>query len=278
MQKEIIRWYSKHKRDLPWRQTSSWGVLISEFMLQQTPVTRVLPIWNEWIERWPTPIHLARSPRAEVIRAWGNLGFPRRAIRLHETAIQITEKYDGKVPDRQKDLRLLPGVGEYTAAAVVAFGFHKKSLVLDTNIRRLLFRLIDGIEFPPAHITNLERENRTVLIPSQAAKWAAATMELGALICTARKPICEKCPVLTLCMWRRKGFPKTSTPTIRSVWQGSNRHCRGTILKSLRASTSVTKESLTLIWPDSSQLEFAIDSLIKDGLIMKIGSEYQLMN
>ena len=277
MHKEIIRWYSRHKRELPWRDTTPWGILVSEFMLQQTPVSRVLPIWNQWMERWPTPKDLANTPRADVIRAWGNLGYPRRAIRLHETACKIMSEHEGVVPDNEVLLRSLPGIGEYTAAAVVSFAFKKKSLVLDTNIRRLFSRAIEGNEYPPMHITNLERKRRASLIPKQAATWAAAIMELGALICTAKDPGCEKCPIRKSCSWRKKGFPKTLTLKTSQVWHGSSRQCRGVIMKALRSYSSMTYETLKANWPDESQFENAIQSLVEDRLIIKHKNMYQLI-
>ena len=277
MHKEIIRWYSRHKRELPWRETTPWGVLVSEFMLQQTPVSRVLPIWSQWMKRWPTPKDLAITPKADVIRAWGNLGYPRRAIRLHETACKIMSEHEGVVPDNEEVLRSLPGIGEYTAAAIVAFAFNKKSLVLDTNIRRLFSRAFDGVEYPPLHITNLERERSTSVIPKQAATWAAATMELGALICTARNPVCDKCPIRKSCFWRKNGFPKTLTSKTIQVWHGSSRQCRGVIMKALRTHSSMTYETLKSNWPDESQFENALQSLVEDRLIIKNRNMYQLI-
>ena len=251
---------------------------MSEFMLQQTQVARVLPIWVEWMERWPTPVALATSTRADVLRAWGNLGFPRRAVRLHETAKRITKDYGGNVPNDYEVLLTFPGIGEYTAGAITAFGFNKKSLVLDTNVRRLLSRAVDGIESPPPHITNLEKEKSTALIPLQAAQWAAATMELGALICTSKNPTCEKCPIKEMCSWRLKEFPKSTLLKKRSNWEGSHRQCRGIIMKSLRSSTSMTKKDLRSKWSNFSQFEAALQSLINDGLITKKGSKYQLID
>ncbi len=210
LDKEIITWYSENKRDLPWRQRDAWGVMVSEFMLQQTPVSRVLPMWNEWMLRWPTPVALTTATPAEVITAWGRLGYPRRALRLYQCAKIIVEDFAGEVPRSQADLLALPGVGEYTAAAIAAFAFKERSLVLDINIRRLLGRITEGVEFPPSAPTKSERVSSGALIPSQNAHtWAAATMELGALICTANNPKCEICPVQDQCKWRALGYPKS---------------------------------------------------------------------
>jgi A/G-specific adenine glycosylase len=186
-EKTIIAWFKKNKRDLPWRSTDAWGVLVSEIMLQQTPVQRVLPVYNEWMKRWPTPAHLAKATPAEVITAWGRLGYPRRALRLHECAKVITNDLDGVIPSSEVELRKLPGIGEYTAAAMVAFAFGGRSLVLDINIRRLFSRLYKGEEAPSLAPTKAERVEYAEYVPVKNAHlWAAATMELGALLCTAK--------------------------------------------------------------------------------------------
>ena len=191
-EKEITSWFKKNKRDLPWRKTDAWGVLVSEFMLQQTPVNRVLPVYEAWMKRWPTAASLAKATPAEVITAWGRLGYPRRALRLHECAKEITHNFKGKIPEDEAELRALPGIGEYTAAAITAFAFEKRSLVLDINIRRLFARLFDGVETPKQTATKVEKSRYEELIPKKDPHlWAAATMELGAVICTSQSPKCE---------------------------------------------------------------------------------------
>lgn len=147
----ILGWYAEHARDLPWRapDATPWGILVSEVMLQQTPVARVLPIWRRWMERWPTPAALAAEPSGEAVRAWGRLGYPRRALRLHACAVAITERHGGQVPSSYEALRELPGIGAYTAAAVASFAYRQRHAVLDTNVRRVLARLIGGVEYPP---------------------------------------------------------------------------------------------------------------------------------
>ena len=208
-QTSVLRWFDENKRDLPWRNTSPWGVMVSEYMLQQTPVNRVLPIWTEWLSRWPTPQDLALAKKGDVITAWGRLGYPRRALRLHEAAGVITKKFDNQVPRAMEDLQSLPGVGDYTAAAIAAFAYNESTLVLDVNIRRLFARVIDGDQFATSAPSKIERKLRYELIPSDGAKWAAATMELGALICTARNPNCDQCPLKKECSWREKGYPQS---------------------------------------------------------------------
>jgi len=206
----LLRWYGKHARDLPWRRpdASPWAVLVSEVMLQQTPVSRVLPAYHAWLARWPVPGALAADPPAEAIRQWGRLGYPRRALRLHAAAKAITTTHRGVVPDTYDELRALPGVGDYTAAAVAVFAYRQRHPVLDTNVRRVLARVVDGIAYPRSTGAPHASERRTAerLLPDdreRAARWSVAVMELGALVCTARSPDCDACPLRRACAWRQ---------------------------------------------------------------------------
>ena len=275
-QQVILDWFEQNKRDLPWRNTSPWGVMISEFMLQQTPVKRVLPIWSEWIDRWPTPSDLAASKKSDAITAWGRLGYPRRAVRLHESAGVIARDFNNQVPRRIEDLRTLPGVGEYTAAAIASFAYNESALVMDINIRRLFARAIDGIETPTSAPSQIERRLRAELIPSDGALWAAATMELGALICTARTPLCDQCPIKKSCAWRAAGYPKSEIVKKSQAWAGTDRQCRGVIVQHLRENQSATKSALLKLWDDADQSEKAIKSLIADHLIEATGNRFKL--
>ncbi len=264
----ITDWFKKNKRDLPWRKSDAWGVLVSEIMLQQTPVQRVLPIYNEWMKRWPTPADLAGATPAEVITAWGRLGYPRRALRLHECAKVITNELDGVIPNDETQLRKLPGIGEYTAAAIVAFAFNGRSLVLDINIRRLFSRLYRGEESPTTTPTKAERLEYAQYLPEKNAHiWAAATMELGALICTAKNPLCGRCPVADHCAWRSLDYPASERVKRTQSWHGTDRQCRGTVVQALRENETLTKRELHLLWDVPSQLEKAILTLLDDGLI-----------
>ncbi len=195
----VLRWYDAHARDLPWRRpdASPWSVMVSEFMLQQTPVARVLPVHEQWLTRWPTPADLAAEPTGEAVRAWGRLGYPRRALRLHAAAVAIVDRHDGEVPPAYDDLLALPGVGDYTAAAIATFAYGRRHVVLDTNVRRVFARAVQGVEFPPASVTMAEREVALELLPEDvptAATWSVAVMELGALVCTAANPRCTALP------------------------------------------------------------------------------------
>ena len=272
LEKEIIAWFKKNQRDLPWRKSDAWGVMVSEFMLQQTPVNRVLPVYEAWMKRWPTAASLSKATPAEVITAWGRLGYPRRALRLHECAKEITHNLKGKIPESQAELRALPGIGEYTAAAITAFAFEKRSLVLDINIRRLFARLFDGVETPTQAATKVEKSRYEELIPKKDPHlWAAATMELGAVICTSQSPKCGICPVAHVCTWRSLDYPKSDVVKRRQSWHGTDRQCRGTIVQALRENEVLTKSQITQLWDVPSQLEKALLTLLDDGLIESRG-------
>ncbi|MBO2451512.1 A/G-specific adenine glycosylase [Actinomadura barringtoniae] len=270
----ILAWYESNARDLPWRSPSAtpWGVLVSEIMLQQTPVNRVMPVWHEWMKRWPTPPDLAAEPSGEAVRAWGRLGYPRRALRLHATAKAITERHDGEVPSSHAELLDLPGIGSYTAAAVASFAYRQRHAVLDTNVRRVLSRLISGDEYPPKSQTKAEVATAEALLPLDpptAALWSVAVMELGALVCTARTPRCVDCPVLDKCTWQLEGRPAYDGPPRRGqTYAGTDRQCRGRLMAVLRdAEGPVEKPALDIVWSDPIQRERALDTLIADGLV-----------
>ena len=268
LEKPITQWFAKNKRELPWRATTPWGVMVSEFMLQQTPVARVLPKWIEWMERWPTPAELAKATPAQVITAWGRLGYPRRALRLHESAKIIARDFNNEVPENEEVLRSLPGIGDYTAAAISAFAFGTNTLVMDVNIRRLLVRVLDGKEHPTSSPTVRERESRLSILPRvNADNWAAATMELGALICTSKNPSCNDCPVISQCKWRKNGYPQTELVRKSQVWHGTDRKCRGTVVQALRENESLTLSAIKKLWPEESQVEKALETLLADHLI-----------
>ena len=277
-QQLVLDWFDQNKRDLPWRNTTPWGVMVSEFMLQQTPVNRVLPIWNQWMANWPSALDLSLAKKSEVITAWGRLGYPRRALRLYESAGIIARDFNNQVPRAIEDLRALPGVGEYTAAAISAFAFAEPALVLDVNIRRLFARVIDGVEHPTRSSSQIERRLRYELIPAEGAKWAAATMEFGALVCTSKNPVCEACPLRRECAWRKAGYPPTELIRKSQAWAGTDRQCRGTIVQALRESEKLSQIALMKLWHDNSQIEKALKTLIADGLIETTGKSFRLAN
>jgi A/G-specific adenine glycosylase len=258
-----------------------WAIMVSEFMLQQTPVERVRGPWQAWMQRWPTPAALAATSPGEAVRAWGRLGYPRRALRLHQAARMITKDFDGQVPQDREALLKLPGVGRYTAAAIGAFAYGRREIVLDTNVRRVLTRIGFGVAFPGAAATTQERALAECLAPQhpmRAARWAIASMELGALVCRARNPLCEVCPVQTLCAWRRAGNPEWAGPPRRGqAYRGTDRQCRGALLAVLRSSSApIEDHQLAHAWQDKAQRERALASLVLDGLVMPVGSRWSL--
>jgi A/G-specific adenine glycosylase len=273
----VLDWYDANARDLPWRSSTAtpWSVMVSEFMLQQTPVSRVLPVHEAWLERWPTPADLAAEPTGEAVRAWGRLGYPRRALRLHAAATAIVADHGGEVPDSYDDLIALPGVGDYTAAAIATFAYGKRHVVLDTNVRRVFARTLSGVEFPSQSVNKAERELAAGVLPSDeptAATWSVAVMELGALVCTAANPSCTRCPVADLCAWRAAGHPAYDGPPRKvQTWAGTDRQCRGRLLAVLRdADSPVHRSRLDVVWSDETQRKRALDGLLKDNLATEV--------
>jgi A/G-specific adenine glycosylase len=276
----MLEWYDAHARELPWRGpgASPWSVLVSEFMLQQTPVARVVPVHEEWLRRWPTAAALAAEPAGEAVRAWGRLGYPRRALRLHAAATAIAERHGGEVPSSYVELLALPGVGDYTAAAVATFAYGRRHVVLDTNVRRVLARVLGGEELPAPGVTRAERDRAAAVLPEDeatAATWSIALMELGALVCTARSPRCEDCPVRERCAWRAAGYPPYDGPVRRGqAWTGTDRQCRGRLLAVLRDSDGpVHVTRLDAVWPAAEQRERCLEGLLADGLVVRAGPE-----
>jgi A/G-specific adenine glycosylase len=280
LQERVTSWYAASARDLPWRrpEATPWGVLVSEVMLQQTPVSRVLPVWEAWMADWPEPADLVEAGPGEAVRAWGRLGYPRRALRLHAAASAIVDKHGGRVPADHADLLALPGVGEYTAAAVASFAFGQRHAVLDTNVRRVLARTMEGREHPGASVTRAEREVAVSLLPDdppEAATWSVAVMELGALVCTSARPACGACPVADLCRWRAAGFPAYDGPPRRGqTYAGTDRQCRGRLLEVLRSDPGpVHRSRLDAVWSDDTQRTRCLAGLLDDGLAVQVADD-----
>jgi A/G-specific adenine glycosylase len=268
----LIAWYRANARDLPWRRPgfSAWGVLVSEFMLQQTPVNRVRPQLEAWLERWPTPASLAADSPAEAVRQWANLGYPRRALWLHRAAGEITTRFGGVVPSGLHDLLSLTGVGDYTARAVAAFAYGERHPVVDTNTRRVLARTLTG-RAQPGPPSRRDLAAMDAVLPDDRGKatiFNAATMELGATVCTARTPRCTACPIADACAWRALGHPDTGDDRPRQArYEGSDRQARGAVLFALRhADGPVPLARVVPDWPDAAQRDRAIASLVADGL------------
>ncbi len=270
--RNLLAWYDANARDLPWRapDVSAWQILISEVMLQQTPVARVQPVWTEWVRRWPVPSALAATSLPEVLRAWGKLGYPRRAMRLHECAGVLAAEHGDIVPDDVDVLLGLPGVGTYTARAVACFAYGQRVPVVDTNVRRVVARAVHARSDADAARTR-DLADVAALLPVEstaAAKFSAALMELGAVICTARNPACGRCPV-TDCAWVQSGRPVTATNRKVQTFAGTDRQVRGLLLDVLRDNAvPVDKARLDVVWTrDVTQRERALHSLLTDGLV-----------
>lgn len=289
----LDHWFTQAARDLPWRDPDCgpWGILVSEVMLQQTPVVRVLPVWRDWMDRWPSPADLANEPSGEAVRHWGRLGYPRRALRLHAAAVAIRDIHDGKVPDTYAELLGLPGVGNYTAAAVASFAFGRRETVVDTNIRRVHARLFMGTALPAPALTAAEMKLAVAALPEDrhlSVRWNASVMELGATVCTARSPKCADCPVRARCAWLAAGEPPPSYTPKGQAWHGTDRQVRGAVMAVLReAAAPVPRElferepadlgfgpsgvgvplaALHRLNTAPEQLERALDGLLQDGL------------
>jgi len=280
----IADWYAAGHRDLPWRRPGfpAWGTLVSEFMLQQTPVARVIPALERWLVRWPTPADLADVPPGEAVRAWERLGYPRRALRLHGAATAIAEEHGNVVPADVDALLALPGVGPYTARAVAAFAYGIRTPVVDTNVRRVLARAVrgQGEAGPPRTAADLAEMDALLPVDVERAQLVnAGTMELGQTVCTARSPRCEVCPLAEVCAWRAAGYPVYDGPraAVQAKYEGSDRQVRGIVLRELRASdTPVPGDVIRGLWPDAVQLDRALDGLLADGLVERDGDDYAL--
>jgi A/G-specific adenine glycosylase len=277
---DAITWYDRNARDLPWRQpdTSAWGVLVSEVMLQQTPVVRVEPAWRSWMARWPTPADLAADPPAEAIRMWGRLGYPRRAMRLHAGAVAIVERHGGTVPDDLDQLLALPGVGTYTGRAVATFAYGQRHPVVDTNVRRVVSRAVEGKPDAGPATTAADLTAMAELLPledARAARASIAFMELGAMICTARAPRCPLCPFEAACAWRQSGQELPPGPSRKPQrYAGTDRQVRGLLLEVLRHATGpVPRQRLDIVWQDEVQRARALAGLVEDGLVEPLGAD-----
>ncbi len=278
MARALAEWFGREARDLPWRDPAAtpWAVLVSEFMLQQTQVERVIPRWSAWLERWPTPAALAAAEPGDAVRAWDRLGYPRRALWLHRAAAEITARHGGEVPRAVEDLLALTGIGPYTARAVAAFAYGERHPVVDTNTRRVIARAVHGraaAGMPAAR----DLDDMAALLPADpgaAAVFNAAAMELGATVCTARAPRCDDCPIAGLCEWRGAGYP-ANAPEKRprqARFEGSDRQARGRIMAVLRAAHAAVPVARAVAaaegGADPEQARRAFDSLVADGLVV----------
>ncbi|HVE74777.1 MAG TPA: A/G-specific adenine glycosylase [Mycobacteriales bacterium] len=271
----VAEWYDGAARPLPWRHpgATAWAILVSEVMLQQTPVARVLPVYEAWLDRWPDPPALATASPAEVVREWGRLGYPRRALRLQQAARVLVERYGGSVPTDLTELLALPGVGTYTARAVAVFALGQRHPVVDTNVRRVVARAVEGCADAPVTRSALALVDS--LLPAdvrRAAIASAALMELGALVCTSRRPRCALCPLRERCCWLARGAPPSALRRPAQAYAGTDRQARGRILALLQQATEpIADVDIAAVWDEPTQRVRALDSLLADGLAVALG-------
>ncbi|PVZ93663.1 adenine glycosylase [Amnibacterium flavum] len=280
----MVPWFAENSRDLPWRRPgfSAWGTLVSEFMLQQTPVARVVPRLLEWLERWPTPADLAAETPGEAVRAWGRLGYPRRALALHGCAVAIAARHGNRVPEDVEDLLALPGVGPYTARAVAAFAYGHRHPVVDTNVRRVLARAVAGQAEPGPPSTRRDLEAMSEHLPHErdtARSFNAGMMELGAIVCTARAPRCEECPLADVCVWRLSGYPDYlgARKAPQKKYEGSDRQARGQVLARLRdVPHPLQRAEFARDIEDEAVLDRILAGLLRDRLVVESRGRYSL--
>ena len=266
----LLAWYAPQARALPWRQTRDpYRILVSEIMLQQTQVSRVEPLYRAFLERFPTPAALAQAPAADVLTAWRGLGYNRRALNLQRAAQSVVEHHGGQVPADLAALKALPGVGDYTARAVLAFAFGQDAAPVDTNVARVLARVVAGAPLSRAEAQRLAQE---ALPAGRAAEWGNALMDLGAQVCTARAPKCTDCPVAAACAWRARGGEDPAAtgslrPRSQTPFAGSDRFHRGRLVDALRhgpVPAGRLGEAAQL--HDAPRLDMVVRSLVQDGL------------
>lgn len=269
----LLTWSEGTRRDLPWRRTRDpWAILVSETMLQQTQVSRVAPRYEVFLDTFPTPAACARAPVGEVIRLWDGLGYNRRAVHLHAAAGNITDQHGGTVPDDLDALLTLPGVGPYTARAVLAFAFERDHGVLDTNAARVLARGVAGRSLSRSEAQALADS----LVPvGRGWSWNQAVLDLGATICTKRSPRCERCPVRDACAWAASGWDgadpadgTAGTSGRQSRFDGSDRQGRGRLVDALRGGpVDLERVADAAGWPDEPERARRVaDGLVRDGL------------
>lgn len=281
IRRRLMTWYELHGRhDLPWRRTPDpYAILVSEVMLQQTQVERVLPFWAAWMDRWPTFQDLAAASPADVITAWAGLGYNRRSIALRRAAIAVSQA--GNAPNSVDGLRLLPGVGRYTASAVACFAFGERVPVVDTNIARVLARVILGVEGAKATGPPVIENAATSLLPGRRARdHNLALMDLGATVCVARAPRCAECPLQRECAWLKAGSPRVAAPPNRTpaTFELTARYARGRIIDTLRNVPSATTDQLALMLPERHRgdAEKHLEALRRDGLVELSDSAWRL--
>ena len=271
----LLKWYKKNSRaNLPWRMTRDpYAVLVSELMLQQTQVPRVIPKYDAFLTCFPTIEALAQSDRTVVLAHWQGLGYNNRAVRLHALAKIIMSEHNGKLPDEYDELRKLPGIGPYTAGAIMSFAYNKPAPCVDVNIRRVIVRIF-WEKSERAHDENIKILALDLVHSAPPHEWHSALMDFGSAVCTARKPHCKDCPMRAFCVSKGLRPDETIASKPQSTFKGSVRWWRGRILKTLLAGAVNERHLLHRIKenPDSDdedRCETALASMIKEGLVIK---------
>lgn len=279
----VLTWSRRTRRALPWRKTRDpWAILVAELMLQQTQVARVVPRYEAFLAAFPTPAACAAAPVGEVVRAWEGLGYNRRAVNLHRAAGVVVETHAGTLPDDLDELLALPGVGPYTARAVLAFAFERDHGVVDTNAARFLSRALAGRALTPRQAQRLADEQVPV---GQGWEWNQAVLDFGATVCTKRRPRCTACPIAEGCAWARSGFRQpdpvegsAGATGGQSRFDGSDRQGRGRLVAALRnGPVAVERVADAAGWPEEpDRARRVADGLVAEGLAEYTGGQIAL--
>jgi A/G-specific adenine glycosylase len=279
----LLSWFEASGRDLPWRRTRDpWAVLVSELMLQQTQVPRVVERWGAFLERFPTVASCASAPAGDVVRAWQGLGYNRRALNLHRCAVTVVEQHGGALPDDLDALLALPGIGPYTARAVLVFAFEHDLGLVDTNAGRFLARAGAGRALTPREAQPLAD---ALVPPGRGWAWGQAVFDLGARVCTKKAPACGDCPIVEHCAWAQAGWPdpdpiagSAGISTPQSTFAGSDRQGRGRLVDALRVAPVAASDLAGVMgWPDDpDRATHVAATLLADGLAVREAGEYRL--
>jgi A/G-specific adenine glycosylase len=278
----LLAWGDDHLRPLPWRSTRDpWAVLVSEVMAQQTGVDRVIPRYRAFVARFPTPASCAAAPVGDVVRLWVGLGYNRRAINLHRCAAAVVERHGGRLPPDLAALRALPGIGPYTARAVLAFAFEHDVGVVDTNVGRVLARW----EGRPLRPREAQARADDLVPPGRSWPWNQSLMELGASVCRRRRPECRRCPARAGCAWLAAGLSRpdpadgsAGVSTGQPRFAGSDRQGRGRLVDALcRAPVPVGEAALVMGWPDdAARADRVVVAMLAEGLVVTRGDQLRL--
>jgi A/G-specific adenine glycosylase len=273
----LLKWGSDTLRDLPWRRTRNpWHVLVSEVMLQQTSVARVLPKFEAFINEFPAPHDLASAPLGDALRLWSGLGYPRRCRNLREAARVLHEEFNGEFPESVDVLLTLPGVGQYTSRAVLAFAFEHDVAVVDTNVSRVLSRL-EGRALKAKELQVLADS----FVPQGLGwEWNQVMMDFGARHCTARQPQCAQCPLRQLCVWKGEGVDPAPASAGASKpqgrFEGSDRQARGRAMRAVADGVTTLAALAKTMGVEEDRARSLVSALVDEGLLVRSGKRFTL--